>query len=417
MNRMLRENVPVAQIARQLGVSRQTIYNWRNQTDDSPEPVKRPSKLDPFKSYLESRLERFDIPATVLLKEITEQGYQGRITILRDLVSRIKDRHVTRLVDRFETEPGRQAQVDWGSCGHIIHQGRRRRLSLLTVVLGYSRVTWAQFVVSERRPVLMELLERCFRDVGAIPKELLFDNLKQVVSAPRTAEKPAEIQTAFAEFSDHWGFETVASPPYWPRAKGKVERTIQYVKTSFLEGRSFVDLDDLNSQLRHWLAIEANVRIHGTTRERPIDRLDADLGAMIPLGSIPAYPSVITGTRRADFDARISYKGVSYSVDPEIITGRRGVPVEVREGADQRIRVYRENRLVADHVLMPSGSPPQDDPRHAAKRRQQRQQPTWERPKGKAPLFDQRLVIGPADLGYVIPDVLQRSLSTYEVSP
>lgn len=416
MHRLLRENVPKAEIARRLGVSRQTIYNWLNEPDEKPEPVKRLSKLDEYRPYLESRLERFDIPATVLLKEIQERGYDGKISILRELVAEIKDRHVTRLVDRFETEPGRQAQVDWGSCGHIIHHGRRRRLSLLTVVLGFSRYTWAQFVVSERQPVLMELLERCFRDVGAVPRELLFDNLKQVVSAPRTAEKPAEIQSSFSEFSDHWGFATVASPPYWPRAKGKVERAIQYIKTSFLEGRSFVDLDDLNAQLRHWLAREANVRIHGTTKHKPVDRLHTDRAAMIPLGATPAYPSVLTSTRRADHDARISYKGVWYSVDPDIITGRRGVPVEVREGADQRIRVYHESRLVADHALMPSGTPAQDDPRHAAKRRKQRQKPFWERPRGKAPLFDQR----PADmtdLGYVVPDVRQRPLSAYEVSP
>ena len=73
MHRLLREDIPIAQIARQLGVSRQTVYNWQNQEAEHTKRMRRPSKLDPFKPYIESRLERFDIPATVLMKEIKDQ--------------------------------------------------------------------------------------------------------------------------------------------------------------------------------------------------------------------------------------------------------------------------------------------------------------------------------------------------------
>lgn len=416
MKQLLRENVPKAQIARQFGISRQTIYNWIEESDDKIGPARRPSKLDPFHPYIQGRLERFDLPATVLLREIREQGFDGGITILREYVAKIKDKQITRLVDRFETEPGRQAQVDWKSCGTIMHNGRRRRLSLLVVVFGYSRFMWARFVVSEKRPVLIELLEQCFREVGGIPNELLFDNLKQVVAQPRTKDAPAQIQTSFGEFADHWGFETIASPPYWPQAKGKVERSIQYVDGSFLEGRAFTDLDDLNGQLCTWLAVVANVRIHGTTRERPIDRLTADLAGMLPAGHTRAFPSVLKGTRLADHDGRISYKGVSYSVDPEIISGRRGTPVEVCESTDHRLLVFHEGRRVADHVLMPSGSPPQDHPLHAKKRRENRQKPTCERPKRKLPQFDQQIQGDVDKVDLLAPEVFQRPLSEYEVS-
>jgi transposase len=415
MNQLLREGVPKAQAARQLGVSRQTVYNWIAKEKEEAEPKQRPSKLDPFKPYIESRLARFDIPATVLLREIRDRGYGGGITILREFASEIKSRHVRRLVDRFETEPGRQAQVDWGSCGLIELGGRRRRLSLLAVVLGHSRLIWARFVVSERRPVLMRLLEDCFAEIDGVPKELLFDNLKQVVARPRTAEAPAEIQMAFSAFADHWGFEVVASPPYWPRAKGKVERAIGYIKSSFLEGRSFTDLDDLNTQLRIWLAEVANIRIHGTTGERPTDRLSADQKAMLPVGHLPAFPSMSLSPRLADHDGRISYQGVTYSVDPEILTGRRGEPVNVLEGTDRRIRIFHQGRIVGDHAILPSGSPPQDDPMHAAKRRQLRQQPTWSRPKTKAPRFDQRVDETPGWM-VVAPAVHERPLTSYEVA-
>jgi len=418
MRRQIAEGVPIAEVARRLGRSRQTIYNWLAAKEEDSSPQRRPSKLDPHRAYIESRLERFDLPATVLLEELRERGYEGAITILREHVAAIKTRHVKRLVDRFETEPGRQAQVDFASCGTIRHQGRRRRLSLIAVVLGYSRVIWARFLVSERRPVLMESLETAFRELGAVPKELLFDNLKQVVASPRSADGPATIQGSFRCFADHFGFEVVASPPYWPRAKGKVERAIGYIKDSFLEGRSFRDLDDLNAQLRVWLAETANVRCHGTLRERPCDRLGSDIEAMLPLADIRPYPSLVVATRQADHDARISYRGVLYSVDPEILGGRRGEPVTVNEGSDGRLRVFHGDRLVADHRIMPSGSAPQDDPRHGARRRQLRQRPSWQRPRGKAPRFDQHPEETQAWSGAArAPVVATRPLSAYEATP
>ena len=417
MHRLIDENLPIAEIARRLGRCRQTIYNWIQRQSAGHEPVRRPSKLDPYKPYLESRLCRFDLPATVLLREIREQGYEGGITILREFVAGVKQRHVQRVVDRFETEPGRQAQVDWASCGTIVHEGRRRHLSLLLVVLGYSRVIWARFVVTERRPVMMELLEQAFQELGGVARELLLDNLKQAIEVARTPEAPAKVQTEFQAFADHWGFEVVACPPYWPRAKGKVERAVDYVKRSFLEGRTVVDLADLNAQLRQWLAEVANVRVHGTTQERPIDRLAADQAAFRPCAET-AFPSAQRSTRRADHDARISFGGVRYSVDPSILTGRRGEPVDVCVGTDERLRIYHQGRWVGEHAIVPSGSLPQDDPQHAAARRERREPPSWQRPRGQGPRFDQ--IGGDSmsweDLAARSPVVHERPLSAYDAA-
>lgn len=417
MQRLRREGETVAGIARRLGRSRQTIYNWLQSPEEGSPPPRRSSKLDAFRAYVESRLEKYDLPAPVLLAELRERGYRGGITILRELMARIKQGHVRRLVERFETEPGLQAQVDWASCGTIHHRGRRRRLSLLVVVLGHSRTLWARFVVSERRPVLMELLEQAFQAFGGVPRELVFDNLKQVVERPRRDDVPARLQKAFVAFAEHWGFEVVACPPYWPRAKGKVERAVGYVKQSFLEGRSFTDLDDLNAQLRVWLAEVANVRIHGTTRQRPVDRLAADQAAMLPLAGVRAFPSVLVRDRLADHDARVSVDGVRYSVDPHILTGRRGEPVEVHLGADEVLRLYHQGRLVGEHVKAPPGSPPQDDPRHAAARRALRQRPPRWRPREGGPRFEQAAEAAlPAWLPKP-PVVAIRPLSAYEVQP
>ena len=414
MHRLLKEGLSISEIARRLGRSRQTIYNWLQAETNPSSPSPRAGKLDSHHAYIRSRLEFYDLPATVLLRELRKRGYKGGITILKDFIRPIKMAHVQRIVDRFETKPGRQAQMDWSPCGYIWHQGRRRKLSLFALVLGYSRMIWARFVVSERRPVLMECLEKAFRELGGIPWELLIDNMKSAVAIARTKNHPAVLQPAFLDFSEHWGFETLACPPYWPRTKGKIERGIGYIKKSFLEGLSFTDLEDLNSQLRIWLAEVANIRIHGTTKERPIDRFPVDLAAMQPFKARAPYPALIRVTRRADHDGRISFQGVRYSIDPEILNSRRGILVTVQVSAEEEIRIYHEDRLVGVHAKKPAGSPPQDDPRHALARRRLRQQPAWKRPQGKTPAFAQ--TSGPETQGGLPepPVVQERALETYE---
>lgn len=418
MHRLLEEKLPIAEVARRVGRTRQTIYNWLKRANgEEVEKVAatRPSKLDAFRAYIESRLERYDLPASVLLEEIRRRGYTGGVSVLREYVARIKRRHVKRVVDRFETEPGRQAQIDWASCGTIVHRGRRCRLSLFTLVLGHSRVIWARFVVSERRPVLMELLEQAFRELGGVPRELLVDNLKQVIAVVRRGERAAVVQAEFSDFAEHWGFEVMACPPYWPRAKGKVERAIQYLKGSFLEGRSFSDLEDLNAQLREWLAQVANMRVHGTLRTRPLERLAADLEGMRRPAAM-SYPRAAVATRRADHDGWISYGGVRYSADPTILGARRGERVEVRLSTQGELTIHHQGRLVGVHRVQGSPSPPQDDPLHAALRRQLRQRPPARRPRPKAPRFEQRTSEAFALLLACAPRVEQRPLVAYEAA-
>jgi len=143
--------------------------------------------------------------------------------------------------------------------------------------------------------------------------------------------------------------------------------------------------------------------MHGTVKERPVDRLRMDLAAMGAVSS-HSYPSLERYDRLADHDAMISFKGVRYSVDPRIIRSRR-TPVEVREGADGILRAYHDGRLVAQHRLVPSGSLPQEDPRHAALRRELAARPE-RRPsrRSKVPRFAQ----------YDMPSVAERPLEVYE---
>jgi transposase len=314
---LVQQGVAKSRIAERFGISRQTVYNHLGRSEPFPKPrQKRPSKLDPFKDYIRARLERYDLPATVLLRELGARGYEGRITILREFIRPLKAEFVRRVTERFETVPGEQAQLDWGECGTVLVDGQRRKLYVFVMVLGYSRMTYARFTTSTRLPVLLGCLGRAFQALG-IPVELLVDNMKQAVDQHDIVTGTVRWNPRFLDFVEHFGVLPAASPPYWPRVKGKVERGVGYLKTSFLEGRSFTDLDDLNRQLGHWLDTVANVRIHGTTGERPVDRYRVELERLRPASVVPAYDVRPVELRRVPSDCHFSFEGVRYSVPPE----------------------------------------------------------------------------------------------------
>ena len=328
---LAREGVPKAQIARRCGVSRQTVYNLLERTELGlhPRPA-RASKLDAFKVYIRARLEKFDLPATSLFRELKLQGYSGGITILREFVSPLKAEFTRRVSERFETVPGQQAQIDWGECGTLEVGGERRKLYVFVMVLGYSRMMYARFTTSSRLPELQSCLVGAFDRLG-IPAELLVDNMKQVVERHDIETGVVHWNRSFLDFAHHHETHPLASPPYWPRVKGKVERGVGYVKHSFLEGRAFVDLDDLNRQLEVWLDTVANVRDHGTTKARPVDRFAAEQEVMRPLAAVPVYDVRPLEYRQVYDDSHLSYHGVRYSVHP--VAAKR--TVAVRPEADR----------------------------------------------------------------------------------
>jgi transposase len=360
--------------------------------------------LDAFTPYIRGRLEQFDLPCTVLLEELRGRGYQGGLTILQDFVRPLKQEFTLRVVERFETDPGRQAQIDWGECGTVTVGGQTRKLYVFVMVLGYSRMLYARFTTSSRLPVLLSCLQSAFEALG-IAREILVDNMKQAVDQHDVDTGTVHWNQTFLDFADHHGFLPVACPPYWPRAKGKVERGVGYIKTSFLEGRAFAGLVDLNRQLQVWLDTVANVRVHGTTGQRPIDLYPEELSRLSDLAAIPVYDTRPVVFRKVSRDSHISYDSVAYSVDPLAV----GQTVTVRPEGDrvgQEIHVYFEDRLVAEHRIPASGTRRVTLPEHLqAIRRITRTRGPVRRPR-KAPRFVQ--------LPDREPEVETRSLSAYD---
>ena len=356
---LAREGEPIAALARRFGLSRQTIYNQlaRATTAPPPRPPRppRPSALDPFRDYLRARVEAFDLPAPVLLRELRAKGYAGGLTVLRDAIRPLKAEQIRRVTERFETLPGRQAQADWGECGTVTVGGETKKLYLFVLVLGYSRMLYARFTTSTKQPALFGCLQGAFDTLG-IPAELLVDNMKQCVDRHDVATRTVHWAPAFLDFAEHYGVLPLASPPYWPRVKGKVERGVGYVKRSFLEGRVFTDLVDLNAQLTTWLATVANQRVHGTTKVVPAVRFAEEQAVLRAAALVPPYDVRPVELRVVTLDCHVSYRGVRYSVAP-VAAGQTVTLRPSGELVGDGFTVHLGDTLVATHTRRPSGTP------------------------------------------------------------
>ena len=171
------------------------------------------------------------------------------------------------------------------------------------VVLGYSRWMWLRFYERQTMTAMIRGLEAAFDDFGGEPTELLFDQMKAVVTSDGRGAGGRLVENAeFRGFADHWAFRIRARRPYRAQTKGKVERPIAYVRSNFFYARDFVSDDDVNAHARRWLDEVANVRIHGTLKERVSDRFERERRLLGPLAPRPYTPVVPrpepVGTRR-----------------------------------------------------------------------------------------------------------------------
>ena len=281
----LEQGMNKAVIARDLGVSRRTVYHWieTGQLDRELDEERvghgprclMPSKLDPYKPLIDTRL-----------KEYRAAGYPGSCNQVKRYVRKVRPRPPEEPVVRFETAPGRQGQVDFA---HFrLPWGKRYAL---IVVLGYSRLLWVQFYTRQTMKALMHGLESSFSYFGGVPSELLFDQMKAVVIEDGRYDDGALVENPeFMRYAYHWNFRIRACRPYRARTKGKVERPIRYLRESFFYGRTFTSDDDLNAQALHWLETEANVRSHATLKERPLDRFERERLLLEPLATRPYHP-------------------------------------------------------------------------------------------------------------------------------
>lgn len=345
---LFRSGVSISEIARRTGRDRKTVRAVINGPliPATNKRLPKTRKIDPFVTYLERRIEHGVLNAEKLYQEISCQGYTGTARSVRRFIQPRRAAKQPAATVRFETEPGQQAQVDWGSFGTIDHFGRQRRLYAFVMTLGWSRAMYIEFTVAMDETWWLRCHLHAFRYFGGVPQEILHDNLKTAV-LERTADGIVHWHPRYLDFARYYGFSPRACQPYRAQTKGKVESGVKYVRGNFWPGLFFDDLADLNRQGRGWLDHVANVRVHGTTGQVPFVRLAQE--ALQPLAGKPDYDTSLVCYRRSTKDCLVSYEGNYYSV-PAAHAGQRLLLKETEQG---ELGIYMlDGAELARHALV-----------------------------------------------------------------
>jgi len=322
----------------------------------------RPSKLLPFVPYIREQVLTHQLSSVLLLRELRALGYTGGYTILKDFVRTIRPKKRRRAHLRFETPPGQQGQVDL-SPYTVLLGGEPTPVVAFSLVLGYSRWQFLRFFLHADAHAVCQGHVLAFEAAGGVPKEILYDRMKQVVLESYRFQ--VVLHPLFAAMCKHYGFRAVPLAPGYKEGKGKVENPFRYIEGNFLPKRTFRDIDDLNRQAAEWLREVAWVRIHGTTRERPIDRLQVERPALQRLPATP-FDAARVEERLVGDDFAIRWKTNRYSVSPAFV-GETAVVREL-EGA---IEVLIKGRPVTRHVLRDTRFQRYVHPEHEAEFREQ----------------------------------------------
>lgn len=288
-------------IARHPGISRNTVRRHLQAKSEPPgyaSRPQRPSVLDAHRDFIRQRIlqaQPHRIPATVIYREICEGGYQGSISLLRAYIRSLVVPGPAERAIRFETVPGEQMQVDWGTM-----RSGNTPLYVFVAVPGYSRMLYAEFTINMRYDTLEQCHRNAFSFFGGVPQHILYDNMKTVV-LQRDAYRPGRhrFHPSLWQFGKQMGFSPRLCRPFRAQTKGKVERMVQYVRNSFyiplmtrLRPMDIaLDTGTANRHALRWLHEVANCRQHETLRARPCERR-AEMLALPPLNRSPEVPVV-----------------------------------------------------------------------------------------------------------------------------
>ena len=341
---LARQGLSQRAIAKRLGIHRETVKNHLASEvppGGSNKQQQRASLLDPYRQVIQAFLDEDDYKATWIFDKLKNQGFTGGYEIVKRHVARIKEQKTRLAYIRFETEPGRQAQVDFGDFQITEADGRTTTVHAFVVVLGFSRGMYVEFIDRCTLEAFMDCHADAFSYLGGVPAEILYDNMKNVVVERQAGNVKFNVE--FVHFARHYGFTPKPCPPYSPWVKGKVERPMDYIRERFWRGYTFTSLAALNRDVRAWLDETANQRIHGTYHQPVIDRW---LKEKPHLGPLPAsdYDTSIKVYRKVYKDCQISYNANRYLV-PHRVVGKK-ILLKIKKGL---IRIFHDQELLVTY--------------------------------------------------------------------
>lgn len=367
--RLVRDGASDREIAALVGLNRRTVARYRRWAAEQ-NLLQGPS---PGVDALQQRLQ-----ATLPLQVPPQQtssvaAYQEQIVAYRRqglelaaIRARLEEQHgvlvsydaIWRLVRRLEgsqppetfvrveVPPGSEAQVDFGYAGLQIDPatGRLRKSWVFVLVLAFSRHTYAEVVFDQCVETWLLCHRHALEFLTGTPERIVLDNLKAAIV--RASVHDPQVQRAYRECATHYGFRIDPNPPRTPRLKGKVEQGgVHYVKRNFLAGRPPTPLDELNAKLRTWCTDVAGRRVHGTTKQHPIEQFEElERGTLRPLPRTP-YDLAIWKRATLHHDCYVVFEGSYYSAPYRLV----GQMLWIRGGTRTVELFTEEHQAVATH--------------------------------------------------------------------
>ena len=336
-------------IAAELGCSKNTVKRWLRYGDWRPcVTPSRSKRLDGLADWLAERFRRHRGNADVIRQELAaEKGVLVSLRTVERAVAPLRRELVAeaRATVRFETPPGQQLQIDFGE-RRVEIAGAPTKVFFFVATLGYSRRLHVQAFGHEKQESWFAGMEGAFQAFGGVPREILLDNARALILHHDPSSREVVLHPRLHAFARHWGFRVRACAPYRVRTKGKDERGVGYVKRNAIASRPFASWAEMEAHLAAWTREVADVRIHGTTGEAPIERFRRmEAQALKPLAGLPAFSAMRDLVRSVGADCAVAVDGNAYSV-PWRLIGER-VRVTVSAGA---VRVHHGGREVAQHA-------------------------------------------------------------------
>jgi transposase len=331
--------------ARRVGCARVTVRRALRQgrkprTITQPGP--RPSKLDPYRAVIQRLVLEDQFTAELVLEEIRRLGFPGGHTILQEYVRQLRPQPKVRVTTVVEHAPGAEGQVDWSSY-RVELCGAEQVVHLFSLVLPYSRFMVLRMARDEVLETLLRLHDEAFVELGGMPKLMTYDNMTTV--GRHVGPEEIQLNERFEAYRARCGFEVQLIDPGQPNQHASVERPFHYFENNCLRRRRsrFADWEDLQGHVRWWVDTVANVRVHGTTREHPVDRLVRERPYFLPLPSEREEPYQEL-SRKVATDFCVAVDTNRYSVPPRHV----GQPATVRAYAD-RLELLVGGQVVAAH--------------------------------------------------------------------
>jgi transposase len=348
-----RQGMSIRAIARSTGLSRNTVrraLSAKTPPGYKARPVKE-RKIDPYLDYLRDQVAaRPWIPAAELARELEPRGYRGCYETVKVACRKLRQEHQAgkRACVRFETGPGVEAQFDWkGPVSGLLASAPQLKVFFFRLVLGYSRFRITRVVSLQTLPAILADLVDVLAILGGVTQRLVFDNFGAGVLKPRPQLK---LHPFFADFCEHYGFEPAPALPRSPQRKGKNERSFRELVESDLLHQTYADLAELQRAIDR-VDEQYNRRVHSTTGEKPIDRLERERPFLISLPEV-AFDPRLAETRRVLSDCTISYRAAYYSVPYKLVGKRLTVKCDQRRG---EIEIFDGVEPVTAHRLAPKG--------------------------------------------------------------